>query len=674
MKMKCKELLRTNMSYRGSKILKSIMDNATPGIDLFVREIIQNCNDAILQDKKYGIIEFNYGKFDSTTFNKSIDRINDALSNKYRKKDSYYLSISDKNTTGLLGGYTESLVGPNNLYNLVYDFMNGKENLNAGGSWGIGKSVYYRYGTGLCFYYTRTFENSKYVHKLVGALIENETKPNALLGVNGSGIAFFGSKEHFFASKENVIPPIMDEREISEFLSIFNLKPYTNDETGTIVIIPYLNDEELLANTINNGNGKYWKDDVVESLKVSIQRWYFPKINNEKYPGKYLKIAVNGEMLFLNDFYNTLQKLYNEEIDDAVYMEILPAKGMTQVHLGKLKFKKFTNDELGIETPPNNLPNPYVLLDIDKNDGEKNKPIFFYLRKPGMIITYDHSLGVDDLETNEGEYFIGMFVLNDEYVDKNENLGQYIRQNEKGNHKYWQDGVVESMPNLTWKRPIRKIMDSTKKIIKSTLSIEEKIVVETATSALQKKLGKKLLPPDDFGKRPSIATRNKQVEGERIRPTSNKVNIYFEGFHNGRLVHYFDLYIFPNQTLTIDMNIATNNKTYSVEEWHNLKFMLPCILEKVYINKCVCDRKNILSNYEIHLYENQKTLVSLNDSNIFEVWSESFVDENNYGIKIKSLYKEKLTLRVETILQPKDLTNNVSFNAQLKSIEVKRDE
>ena len=179
MKMIAKIHERSNMSFTGSKVLKSIMDTTTPGMDILVRESIQNSMDAVLDNALYGRVSFNYGEFSSENLSSKLDFIDQNLNTFYPNKSYEFLAISDTNTCGLLGEPyfdPDDETKPHNLYNLVYDFMNGKNDENAGGSWGIGKSVYYRYGAGICFYYSRTYENNKYIHKLVGALIQDEKK------------------------------------------------------------------------------------------------------------------------------------------------------------------------------------------------------------------------------------------------------------------------------------------------------------------------------------------------------------------------------------------------------------------------------------------------------------------------------------------------------------------
>ena len=291
MKFKIKKLDKGPMILTGSKVLKAIMDNATPPIDLFVREVIQNSADAILQSKEYGRIKFNIGKFNNNELCESLYEIKDNIKEKHNKAEYDFISISDSNTCGLLGKASkDENGGPNNLYNLVYDFMNDKDDdgLGAGGSCGIGKSVYFRYGNGICFYYSRTKEDGVYKSKLAGTLIQDERNDSCFIGKNSSGIAYFGDLDG-----TNSIP-INNENLICEFLSIFGIKPYEEDETGTIVIIPFTDLDALLENNNNadDDTPRYWLDSIEQCLKMSIQRWYFPRINNESFNGKYLKIAL----------------------------------------------------------------------------------------------------------------------------------------------------------------------------------------------------------------------------------------------------------------------------------------------------------------------------------------------------------------------------------------------
>ena len=104
-----------------------------------------------------------------------------------------------------------------------------------------------------------------------------------------------------------------------------------------------------------------------------------------------------------------------------------------------------------METAPNNLPSPYVMLDIEEDSLEGNQEILFYTRKPGMIITYDvDKFGKFNIMNDE--YLLGIFVLNDDLVIENEYLGKYIRLTEKANHKEWLDGNFQDFTYYSKKK------------------------------------------------------------------------------------------------------------------------------------------------------------------------------------------------------------------------------
>ena len=65
---------------------------------------------------------------------------------------------------------------------LIYDMGKGQDQLNAGGNWGYGKTVYYRLGNGIVIYYSRIKnQDGAYESRMILTLIENEEKADALL-------------------------------------------------------------------------------------------------------------------------------------------------------------------------------------------------------------------------------------------------------------------------------------------------------------------------------------------------------------------------------------------------------------------------------------------------------------------------------------------------------------
>ena len=676
---------------KGSKALDLLMDQSTPPVDLLVREAVQNSSDAVLNTKNCSQIFFNLGDFSSGDLGDKLDFIGDNLISKYGRSAYHYLSIKDTNTCGLLGKPDDDIGPNNNLFKLVYSFLeSGKEN-DAGGSWGIGKSVYYRFGIGMVFYYSRTFENNEYVEKLCGAIIENENLNDALLRDNKAslGIAFFGNNVPGRNGKERSIP-IYDHDEIIEFLGIFGIQPFCKEETGTTIIIPFFNEEDCSAK-FNNDEYKPWKNNFIYTLKISLQRWYFPKISNkelfERKRIPYIKIFVNDSILELNPFFKTLQDLYLQKIDGCEIEQIKTTQGFNN-DLGYFAFKKFSKDELGVQILPENLPNPFVLLDIKNSEEEKNQAIIFYTRKPGMIITYDDTASFTNLSTEKDSYLIGMFVLNDDTYLKdcgNDTLGLYFKECESANHKKWIDisssKKIKKITSLKIK-PFRKIQNEIKKILNNRFA--EQIPEESITvnSALQRKLGEILLPPEDFGKdkEPTIKRKKKGEQKDflsNLKKTARTKTI-FNGFTDGCPSYTFQVLLKPGDQFICRLIVNTSAKKYDFEEWDSMDFVLPCFIKSLNIPAFQIGKYTYQSNTTINFEEeNHKTSVCKNNNygqTIFKLSTkDTLFSKKTYEIKIQNLFNDEVRIAMDVKLKPVDetigftiLRNLSSFNGGAK--------
>ncbi|EQC58517.1 hypothetical protein N219_11360 [Limosilactobacillus fermentum MTCC 8711] len=144
---------------------------------------IQNALDATKGDSKFTRVEYHTGKFNTETLNPKFKEISDELTKRY-PKSAKYLSISDKGTVGLNGKYdsdkAEDLIN-SNFYKLVFGIGKNQEAEGAGGSWGLGKTSYFRMGIGLVIYYTRVKIGDEYEERLIGSLIENPKEKTKLL-------------------------------------------------------------------------------------------------------------------------------------------------------------------------------------------------------------------------------------------------------------------------------------------------------------------------------------------------------------------------------------------------------------------------------------------------------------------------------------------------------------
>lgn len=524
------------MTQSGSSLLKLIQNNNMPILDLLVRESIQNSLDAKNDKDAYVSVDFLTGTFDKSSLNSELDRITDSLNQRYSNDRYKYIAIRDSNTVGLTGKLHYDDVTDNqygNLLKLVYEISKPQEAEGAGGSWGLGKTVYFRVGIGLVIYYSRIInENGNYESRLAVSLVENELDSDALIpmlnGKSKRGIAWWGEE-----IGNNKTRPITDEADIEYILDIFGIKPYEQDETGTTLIIPYVDEEVLLNhNQIEYKDGEdniiqpYWRSNIEDYLKIAIQRWYAPRLNNVNYKyGKFLRAKVNGIGIsqdLMEPAFQVVQSLYNRAIGKKFEVDILDQTGVeTKVEdiilrkvlcntkAGTVAYAKVSKNILKTGLP-DNKPVPYMYYNCEIREKDKNKPVIFFTRKPGMIVSYeDVGNWVDGINSsNIDEYIMAIFVLNSDNTlagdDPNYRLEEYIRKSEMADHTSWSDFSIGNFNP----RIVSKVQGQVNSKISKQFSVEEEEKTEKLNSGLGKMFGDLLLPPENFGKKPSLGTGN----------------------------------------------------------------------------------------------------------------------------------------------------------------------
>ncbi len=226
------ELIKTmdyGISY-GSGTLKALQNDSLPELDLLVREAIQNSSDAArkIENARFDV-NFSVGTFKSHNLNLELNSLAKVLDDRYQGQECEFMEIRDTRTSGLTGPVQLSELDREdhgNYFKLVFD--TGKEQTDsdsgeAGGSWGYGKSVYYRIGIGLVIFYSQIQNNSIYEERLILSLTEHETDNNSLLQEvckESVGRAWWGKRN---PENNNELLPITDSGEIQRILNIFGL-------------------------------------------------------------------------------------------------------------------------------------------------------------------------------------------------------------------------------------------------------------------------------------------------------------------------------------------------------------------------------------------------------------------------------------------------------------------
>lgn len=577
------------MAQTGSSLLKLIQNNELPVLDLLVREAIQNSLDAGIEVEGHDSVYLDIGivDVDVPNFSMHLSGITDQLKQRYGHSPQKAIYIEDSNTTGLTGSLDFKNNLNSNIFKLIYGISMAQETPGAGGSWGLGKTVYYRVGIGLVVYYTHILnEYGKFEHRLAVTLVENEKSTNAIvpmsLGRLSRGIAWWGQK---VSEDSNDTIPITDSRMINSILKSLSIEPFEGERTGTKIIIPFIDEKELLIKHENNpGDPKPWEEDVANYISVSMQRWYAPRLDNKKYTyGKYLEGHVNKSKLVKEDFFPIfleLQLMYNTavlggksnrfSISDIQIRNYFLNNKINNA--GRVTYKKFTKKELDMLAPLF-MPSPFTCVNKKNYYDEKNSPLIAYARKPGMIVSYEtDGIWCKGLAaTEENEFLIAIFVPNsntklleseNEIVD----LEAYLRKSEMADHTSWTDIIIKRKPYDI----VERIRSQVSRKIRSFYENKEELKEKNNNNSIARNVGKMLLPPTGFGRRAS-SRKNKKVpqppnktinRGNGITITSQKY------LNSGNIEVHFQIKLSQKiKAFVIELFIASESGRISALDW-----------------------------------------------------------------------------------------------------------
>lgn len=499
--------------FSGSAALKVLQNEHTFILDLLVRESIQNSSDAAVKDAPVFFVFYKNGTFVNENLSRYFDEKTERRLNERYPSQCSYLEIRDANTVGLTG---ETVVSKrdnetkSNFIRLVFDMGKGQDQINAGGNWGYGKTVYYRLGNGIVIYYSRIKnEEGAFESRLMLTLVEHEENEDALLRTaanNSAGRAWWGEKVG------NDICPIKDESIIKEFLDVFGIKEFGAEETGTSIIIPYIDEDKLMDIAKTGFKVKEEIDrctflnSVGGYLKYAIQKWYAPIINNaalRKLGRKFLNAFVNEEPVRRDDMYpifQLVQELYTAAyapLTGNTYQSQYPivyraSNGAYRRHVckfGHIAFVKMRKNDLSkgeLLLPPN------VYMNL--SDDEYSRIVSLYTRDLGMILNYEESWISRDLVVEDEEILVTLFVPDTSVVEKYTNeemsLGEYLRQREEADHMRW-----DADPNNSKIKCVKQIKNSVDNAVRKYYNPgQDEQQLESDMSEFAGILGEKLFP------------------------------------------------------------------------------------------------------------------------------------------------------------------------------------
>lgn len=624
-----------SMSQDGDAILRSLQNKSLPVIDLMVREALQNSLDATLDGAYETNIEFSINNFNSNILASHFEGIEEMLKERFEEKEEF-IAISDKNTYGLTGDYKSndpSVLNKSNFHKLVFGIGKNQEADGAGGSWGLGKTSFFRLGVGIVIYYTRVKSDENYEERLIASLIESPKQESRILPNNGRGIAWWGEFPNDSSNSKDAIYPITDGQQIQEILDIFSLTRYQNDETGTTIIVPYVGCNELFNSKSNEEELFPWETTYESNIRTAVERWYNPRLNNEEYHdfmGKsILKCKVNGEGFLksynteptfdiMNDLYTSALIGKSKQKDIIVKNVHLKRNGMkdpSKTPVGHIAFKEVKREELRMTPPENNASAlEYIGIKDKKQINLNNSKIIAYCRQPGMVVEYnvDGDWAPKNNILPEDTLLFGFFVPNSrgELIESYQkegylNLEQYLRSTENADHANWIDEANKGI--------IRRIKSQTSKTILNHYQELSGDKQSSATSGLSRKFGKIFLPPNNYGK--TSAKRKLAETKTRESVNKNRVSdirvIKSKPVDENKVEVYFKSSIRKQSTNKLFLQVLSQEKKMDRKDWEKIMggaIEFPFKISNLNINKI--DNESIshqnFNNDDIQIYQDSQ--------------------------------------------------------------------
>lgn len=606
----------------GKNMANALQDKGIPILDSLVRESIQNSLDAsdISSDSPFVKVEYSIDDFNLFRLTENLE----GLSSLNTRSDLPHraLCIRDRHTVGLTGDFNNE---NSNLKKLVFGFMNNQDQEGAGGSCGIGKTLYYRLGAGLVLYYSRVRKTYKEFESLLCAvLVEDPDSPNAIVpnvdGCNKCGITVWG--DSIPGRTDGVVQETRNQETINDILSAFNITPFAEKETGTAIIIPFVNEEDLLANNRSIDEDAetledkpYWLNSIEDYLSIAVQRWYSARLNNDNYcklypNGKALIVSINGNLIdpsIERSFCKVLRSLYTKAgltiVGDEKAKEIT-YKGhpieVSQIELNNIDGKEvgqFAYIRIHVkELDTENIP---IYTYIDQKV-PKGTPIVVYSRKPGMVVSYEtvKSNWIPEQRCSEDEYLIGYFVLKSSAKLKKAKMDieAYIRDGEQATHNSWEDQQVKPKydPNPSNYKPpfVKKISEKIAKIISEAI-VPNKARFEDKTRDvtfgnlfgkvfLKNVLGKKGGRANDgMGNGPSPRIPNPGIRSRRSISASDTIT-YTPSGKVIITVHLSSNKNKPCRGCNVELQVQSATGGMTAKEWHSkVGTLLPFNIESI---------------------------------------------------------------------------------------------
>lgn len=511
-----KQIFPGPWTYNGNGIVRTLQyENSFPRMDIVIRESIQNSLDARKTEGSNLDMRFRFEEFDVKSLSDHLEGTESLFRDRFGPR-SRFLEISDVGTVGL-NGPLESIKRAEygNLIKLVYSIGEKQQGSGKGGSWGYGKTCYYTLGVGIVAYYSRTIVDGDFQERLIVALIEDtDHKDSMLFPDYDLGVSYWGE----VSKKSDLAIPVTDESTISAFLNIFGTNRYEENETGTKIIIPFVDEDDLckeMMDAIDLKNRTPDKTLFDNLILLSVQRWYFPKIWND-HPDGDLRFFLNGKLLTEDDvtpLFKTLGKVFRNTFTENS-TEIL-SRSDYLMESKVLAHYAFSEGKIAdLQIPFDTKLSVFLYA---SNSSSLNLPVGFRCRSLGMINCYDCGKGiVENASPLPADRYrlVGVRpeadtpIFNTKTKQCIVRLEEYIRRGENPAHSTWEDLDLKEFDQSTNARPrlISKVIGDVSAFFSG--ESEDYKGHKSRNLGVGRAVGKRLLPDDGFGRYSSSRGRS----------------------------------------------------------------------------------------------------------------------------------------------------------------------
>ncbi|MEO7924718.1 MAG: hypothetical protein ABIR30_13635 [Chitinophagaceae bacterium] len=437
--------------------LKDLEDHS---IKSLVREIIQNSLDVRKNDTSPTLVKFTikdwttkdlenfkniFGSDCLTYYERSHEKAQEDA--KIKMQDGYNLlkggennlfslTIEEQNCIGLNGsvnGYENEMPTPSNfnsLMRMVDDNETKKENINSGGTWGKGSSVF-TFSSSLWMWFSYTEFEDAWTDKKNNAVHKKRFMGRCAIAPFynlGEEKTYLG--EGWFCQNGKDVDPYVNEQ-ADDFANKLNLR-VRNKNYGTTFFVPFFNSflEDPDLNKIFNE----FRDQI-------LKNWFIPIYHGNLI----IEIEAGGSFIKIDS--NTLRGIsqlkYKVEILDWYFDKAPKQKNLKletfSVQVPKLKpeFKRASNSFAFIKRIANaDLVIRIIEEDEDFEDIWETENKVALTRNRGMTINHYMAFETKDIRF-ESILFTGLLCKSEPKEDAKRHLDLYLAYSENPSHNKW---------------------------------------------------------------------------------------------------------------------------------------------------------------------------------------------------------------------------------------------